>query len=219
MRSIKNLNINKGILNIICLTTVIPLTGCNKQMIDFNKNFNVAIETNGNTVSVVGIKNYSDYTGDSVQFITLDNLVVLSSTMQTELLNVSNDNSLNNYALALSGNKEENVVNYNELQNITMNYDGSIWNKDVIDLHYTFNKAIILSDSNATIVDIDTWTDYEEDDKIQIRLMDGTCVLTNIDRIKLVNDENANENSLTNYAVSLVGSSDNVIYYQNTNTK
>ena len=216
MNSIKNLQVRKNLLGIGLIS--LSLTACNKQVVDFNKNFNVVVEVNDDNISVVGIKNYSDYEGSQVQFITNDDLVVLSSSYQTELLNVSSDESLNNYVLALSANKEENIIKYDELQQTTINY-GTTWNKNLIDLNYTFTKAIILSNETATIVNLDTWTDYKEDDKIQIKLTDGTCILTNIDKVKLINDEKANEDSLKNYAISLVGSEENVIFYEPINIK
>lgn len=50
--------------------TLLGLTGCNKQMIDFNKSFNIAIEKNDEVVSVVGIDGYNDYSGSMVQIST-----------------------------------------------------------------------------------------------------------------------------------------------------
>lgn len=216
MNNVKNLKVKRNLLSIGLLS--MTLTACNKQVVDFNKNFNVVVEVNDNNVSVVGIKNYSDYSGSQVQFITNDDLVVLSSTYQTELLNVSSEEALNNYTVALSANKEENIVNYDELQGTTITY-GEVWNKNLIDLNYTFTKAIILTNDTATIVDLSTWKDYEDDDKIQIKLSDGTCILTNIDRVKLINDDKAGEDSLKNYAISLVGSIDNVVFYDSEKTK
>ena len=65
----------------------------------------------------------------------------------------------------------------------------------------------------ATIVELETWRDYEADDKIQLRIVNGPDVLTSIDNVKLINDDNASENSLKNYAISLVGSEEKVSYY------
>ncbi len=197
----------------------ILLSGCgNKQIFDFNKAFNVAIETNQGNVSIVGVSQYSDYEGSQVQFVTEDNLRVLTSTHQTELLKVENENSALSYAKALSGNNEESINNYDEMQGTSIDTSKDAWNKDVFDLHFVYDKAIILSGNNATIVEIKKWTDYD-DDKIQLMLSDGTCILTNIDKVKLINDDKAKENSLKNYALSLVGDEQNVIYYDADNAK
>lgn len=190
------------------------LTGCgNKQLVDFNKSFNVAIETNQDNVSIVGIKQYSDYQGTQVQFVTEDNLRVLTSTHQTELLKVKNEDSALNYAIALAGNNEEKINDYNKMQEVSIDTSHDSWNKDLLDLHFTYDKAIVLSGENAVITYIDSWKDYEEDDKIQLKLTDGSYILTNADKVKLINDDKAKEDSLKNYAISLVGDEQNVVYY------
>lgn len=201
-------------------TTVLSTSGCgNKQVFDFNKSFNVAIETNNGFVSVVGIQEYADYEGSQVQFVTEDGLRVLTSTHKTQLVKMKSTEELEQYALSLCGNNEEKLFDYNAMQGVSVNTDESSWNKDIIDWNYTFHQAIILTDEKATIVDISQWKDYEKDDKIQLKLADGTCILTNIDRVKLLNCEEAKENSLENYAVSLVGSDENIEYYQTQKVK
>lgn len=202
----KNLQIKKKCLLMLTAGALssIVLTGCgNKKMLDFNKNFNVVVETNGDAVSVAGIQEYSDYDGSQVQFVTDDGLRVLSSTHQTQLLNADSNESLMNYANQLT-NDSENIINYNELQGVELSIKKSSWNKNLLDLNFTYDYAIVLSDNVATIVSIDNWKDYE-DDKIQIQLEDGTYILTNADKIKLINDDSAGENSIENYARSLVG--------------
>lgn len=212
-----NLKVTKYMtaLALTATLSLTSLTACgNKQLVDFNKSFNVAVETNGDNVSVVGIKTYSDYSGTQIQFVTNDNLRVLSSTHQTQLVKAENQMAVDNYALSLSGNKVENVIAYANLQEgAEISFSVDAWNKDIIDMHYTYKKAIILTDNIATIVTLDTWRDYEDDDKIQIKLSDGTCILTDTDKVKLINDDKANEKSLENYAITLVGSKENVVYY------
>mgnify|MGYP007069841877 CR=1 FL=1 len=205
---IKDLKVRNALAT-LALTGVLTLsiTGCgNKQIVDFNKAFNVALESNGDSISVVGIQNYNDYEGTQVQFVTNDGLRVLSSTHQLQLLNVKDQNSLDTYTTSLQ-----------DFDDIVMYYSDDIeygdgFNKKIVDFAYTFNKAIILKDESALIVELSTWRDYE-DDKIQIKLSDGTCILTEVDKVKLVNDENAQEGAIERYATSLVGSKDNVKHY------
>lgn len=211
---IKNLKLSKKItcLGIAGSLSLSTLTGCgNKQVLDFNKSFNVVIEKNDENLSVVGIKEYSDYSGSQVQFVTEDNLRVITSTFQTQLIKAENEEVINNYTSKLA--KEENIIRYDALQGTEIDYSVNSWNKDMLDMHYTYNKAIILSDESATIVELSTWRDYEKDDKVQVKLKDGTCILTNVDKIKLINDDEAENDSLKNYAISLVGSEDKVIYF------
>lgn len=216
---IKNLKITKKMmyLGLSSTMSLTLLTGCgNKQFMDFNKSFNVVIEKNSETLSVAGIQAYSDYDGSQVQFVTNDNLRVLSSTMQTQLVKADSEDSVNNYVTSLA--KENDIVFYDKLQGTNISYNSSDWNKDIVDLNFTYNKAIIVSDDNAVILELNTWKDYE-DDKIQIRLTDNTCILTNADKVKLINDEEAAEDSIKNYAISLVGDEDKVIFYDAAKTK
>ena len=176
-------------------------------MIDFNKSFNIAIEKNDEVVSVVGIDGYNDYSGSMVQISTDSGLVILESTNQMQLVKSTSSASTDSYVNSLT----------DDLENVTyvgdINYDSDLWNKKLLDLNYVYNKAIILSNDTATIVELDTWCDYEEDDKLQIKLEDGTCILTNADKIKLINDRDASEKSVEEYAASLVGSKEKVIIY------
>lgn len=210
----KNLKLYKKIamLGTTGLITLTSLNGCNKQVIDFNKSFNIVVEKNFDNVSVVGISQYSDYNNSQIQFVTEDGLLVLSSTSQTQLLKCKDEVAINNYVESLVDD-QENIVFYDQLANTSIDYSFNICNKNIMNLNYFYNKAIILSDGIATIVELDTWKDYKKDDKIKIKLQDGTCILTNSDKIKLINDVNANEDSLKNYALSLVGSDDKIIYY------
>lgn len=217
----KNLKLYKkaAILGTTGLITLTSLTGCNKQVIDFNKSFNVVVEKNSDNISVMGISKYADYNGSQVQYITEDGLIILSSTLQTQLLKCNDEKAMSNYVYSLTDTKE-NIVFYDELSDTSIDYSVDNWNKKIVDFTYSFNKAMILSDDTVTILQLDTWKDYEEDDKIQIKLQDGTCIFTDIDKVKLINDKNAQEDSLKNYAISLVGSEDKVIYYDaKVNTK
>ena len=204
---IQNLKINKASLALCTLgvTSALSLTGCgNKQIFDFNKSFNVAVESNGDSISVVPIYGYADYTGSQIQFKTKDGLVVLSGTQDLGVLNVPSQQSLDNYTNALKD--EDDEINYYSTE---IQY-GDNFNKTIIDLQYTFNKAIILTDGTVILTDITTWRDYEEDDKIQIKLSDGTCLLKEIEDVKLLDDTYANENAAYNYALTLAGSPEKV---------
>lgn len=203
----KKLSVGKAFATIaLSGTLLLTMTGCNKQVLDFNKSFNVVVEPNGDSISVVGIKNYNDYSGTQVQFETVDGLRVLSSTHQAQMVNAPSKENLDRYVTSLQ-----------DFDDVVMYYDdqilfGKAFNKKLIDLDYVFNKAIILKDESATIVELDTWKDYE-DDKVQLRLTDGTCMYAEIDKLKIVYDKNAPEGAIERYAASLVGSEENVIHH------
>ena len=211
--TIEDLNINKKIATLVLTSFLLAgASGCNKQVVDLKKSFNVAVENNEGIISVVGIHNYRDYVGSQVEYVTNDNLRILSSTLQTQLVKSESADNLDRYVSSLTHNQSD-IIYYDELQGGAISFDEDAWNKDIVGGHYTYNKALILSDHYVTIIPIKKWKDYEEDDKIQLILEDGTVMYTSADKLKLINDENAAENSLENYAISLVGSLDNVIYY------
>ena len=209
---IRNIKITTGAIGILAAGTIVLATlgGCNKQIIDLNKNFNVAVEPNGNYISVVGVDSYNDYEGSQVQLYTESGLVILSSTYQLELLHVSSRDALEAYIGYIDN--DDDVVTYHD-DNIGSEIEYGSWNKNLLDFKYTFNKAMILRDDNTiSIVDLQTWKDFE-DDKIQLTLTDGTVLLTDITKVKIVDDTKALDGALIDYAASLVGSVDNV-YYQ-----
>lgn len=211
------LNINLKSIALLGLTaslSVGTLSGCvaTNRTDKVQKNFNVAIETNGDNVSIVGIDAYSDYDGSRTQFITEDNMIVLTSTLQTQLVHAKDQASLDSYAFSLSGGNEANIIDYNKLQEVEIDFSNDSWNNDRV-RNRDYNKAIILSDDTATVVDVKSWVDSEEDDILQLTLCDETCILTTTDRVKLINDQNASKSSLKNYALSLVGDKGHVVFH------
>lgn len=180
----------------------------NKDMIDMNKSFNIAIDESSSAISIASIYSYADYAGSQVQFVTQDGLVVLTSTKNTHLLSQGNPELVKEYALALANGDESIIYNYNELQEV----DNSIWNKDFFDLNYKYDYVLIKSEEGIIIAEVNQWRDYE-DDKIQITLTNGTTILKDVDDIKLVNSENAPSESVYNYALSLVGDESKIQYY------
>ncbi len=191
----------------------LQLTACgNADMLDTVKNYNVAVETTDDTVSMFIIDKYYDYEGEQFQLVTQDGLVILTSSKNTELLRVSDYDLAEDYAEAIAFDGKD-IISYDELQGLSTRVAIKSWNKGVLDMQYTFNKAIIQNDGGVTIVNIKQWGTYAEDDKVQLILPDDTVLLRNIEDVKLVNDTNADENALTNYVLSLVGDLTKVTYY------
>ena len=61
-------------------------------------------------------------------------------------------------------------------------------NKQLVDLNYKFNRAII-SLPNGEVIDgeVQSWTDYEDGDQIQVKI-DGKTYLVHSSQIVLIND-------------------------------
>lgn len=61
-------------------------------------------------------------------------------------------------------------------------------NRTLVDLTYKFDRAII-SLPNGDVVEgaVDSWTDYEDGDQIQVTI-DGTTYLVHSENVVLIND-------------------------------
>lgn len=217
LKSVKNFKIyyNTVALILAGVLSASSLTGCgNKKTVDFRKTYNVAVEVNDDLVSLVGISKYSIQNDNQIQFITEDGLVVRGSN-NTQLLYVDSEKKLDDYVLSLAGT-DGKIVNYNDLQNISFDYDDNMWNFEFFEKTVTYNKAIIVEDNKATIIGIKRWS-KQNDDIVQLRTEDGLILLVPFNDVKLINDLDASNNSTENYALSLVGSVDNISYYPTEN--
>ena len=205
-----------GVLSLVIILS--SLKGCasingNEDIIDTKKSYNVAIDENNNAISITNFVSYSDYDDNQIQFVTQDGLVILTSTIDTQLLSQYDFNLVKDYATCLAGGNVNIVYSYDELQGLNTNMDKKIWNKNIFEVHSTYNYALIESDNSITIAEIDSWHDYESNDKIQITLTNGTTILKDIKNIKLLDDSNAQENSVYNYVLSLVGDESKIKYH------
>lgn len=63
-------------------------------------------------------------------------------------------------------------------------------NQQIFDTNYSFNKAIVFNENTACIIKISSWNDYDGE-QLQLKLSDGTVILTSSFDTKLINDENS----------------------------
>lgn len=61
-------------------------------------------------------------------------------------------------------------------------------NKDMNDTEYTFEKAIIITGNETTVVDVKEWCDYQDSDQVQIKTKDGTVYFGSSNNIILVHE-------------------------------
>lgn len=153
----------------------------NKDLLDTKWKFNKSVTFNGNRALILSIENWKDYEGEQLQIITDDGLV----------LNLSSYNSKLAYDEISEIKAEDFANNYVGTDGIvtdlsTENKSG-VFNYDLIDTKYGFNKAIILKDKSAVIVPVDQWTDYSGE-QLQLEITDGPVVLTAAYDTILVND-------------------------------
>lgn len=73
------------ILIALLALTVIMLTACNKQILDFNLKFDRAYFKIGDEWKDVAIKSWKDYDGEQIQITLQDGTVILTSSMNCVL--------------------------------------------------------------------------------------------------------------------------------------
>ena len=193
--------------------------GSNHEVIDLKKNFNVIIEQTPNTVSVVKVANFTDYQGNTVEFETCDGLRVVTSIENGTLSNKSSYEKALKLAKVQARGKEYGVICYDELQGNDLTLTKGSWNKKLNSFDYTFDKAIEIEDDGTVIVyDVQSWKDWSDDDKVQFVTFDGEPLLRTYKHIKLVDTRNAAKGAFENYVLSLAGSEDKIVYYEDAMT-
>ena len=188
----------------------------NRDLVDTEKSFNIVLEKTPQAVSIVKIKNYSDYQGNTVEFETEDGLRVLTSLENCSLdRKKSYDDAIYDASLLANGDVSK-VVSYDKLQGNTTELDPKGWNKRLMNFDYNFDKAVIVEEDGTVVVyDIQAWKDWENDDKVQITLKDGNVKFSNFKRLRLIDTTKANKGALESYLVSLIMEQENINYYDN----
>ena len=90
----KNLKLNKKAITAVLATTIsLSMTGCgNYTVFDTKYTFNKAIIFGDNTATIVEIKKWKDYDGEQLQIITNDDLIIVTSSYDTKLINDKDSN-------------------------------------------------------------------------------------------------------------------------------
>ena len=205
-----------AIVFILGVLGISGMKGCsklnsNRDNFDTEKNFNIAIDDSNDLVSIAHIVSYSDYSGNTHQFMTQDGLIIYTSAQNTQLVHAADKKQLYEYAKALANGDPSKICYYDQLQKQSFIL-GDDFTKKYFDFLYTFDHAIIQNDNGVTIVQLDAWKDWESDDKVQLTYTNGPTILKEFNSVKLINSSNANEDSIYNYALSLVGDPNKINY-------
>ena len=176
----------------------------NRDNFDTVKEFNAVIDYNGEGTMIAKVDNYSDYSGEVVEYSTADGLQVLTGVQNVGLVRATDYDNVYDLAVELSGGEVSRVISYDKLQNLSTRLDAYGWNK-TYSLNYNFNYCIIENENGVFVKKVVSWKDWDDDDKVQVEFEDGTVILTDFTNLKLVNTEYAGTNSLYNYALALAG--------------
>ena len=76
---------------ILVAISVILLTGCNKQVVDFTYDYDKAICKIGDTTKEIEIKKWKDYDGEQLQIVDKEGNVYLVSSFNCSMIKVKNN--------------------------------------------------------------------------------------------------------------------------------
>lgn len=196
-----NINLNKSkrfskaIIAGTCLSML--LTGCNRTIFDSKYGFDKAIVTGDDSAIVLDVKQWKDYEGEQLQLITNNNFVLLTSSFDTICsYGDSSKYSIDNLAKGASADQE--------VYHLTQEDDKiAVFNKDLFDTNWMFNKVITFNGNKAIILPVGQWKDYEGE-QLQVVTKDGLLLLLSSYNSKLVYDEHS-PMSAYDFAKSYVG--------------
>lgn len=156
-------------------------TSFNKDMWDTNWSFNKSVTFNGNNAVILPIRQWKDYSGEQLQVITVDGLVINLCSYNSKLIYDSISTiKANDFASMYVGTD-------GTVTDLSNGYDSSSFNYDWIDTKWGFNKAIILKDNSVVILPIDRWCDYEGE-QLQLKIINGPTIVTAAYDTLLLND-------------------------------
>lgn len=152
----------------------------NKSFFDTTWAYNKAVIFNGNSSLVLSIGKWKDYEGEQLQVITKDGLVLNLSSYNSKLIyDEHSEMKAEDFAKAYVG--EDGMVTD------LASDESKVFNYDLFDTKYGFNKAIVMKDNAVVILPVDRWCDYEGE-QIQIKITNGPTILTSAYDTILVND-------------------------------
>ena len=164
--------------------TALMLSSCNRAIIDTKYGQNAALISGDDSAIIMDIKDWKDYEGEQYQLNFTNGLLVLSASFDTDLyFGSSNVYSVRNIAKnQLSDNGELHDF-YRDSKNI--------FNYELLDFHWNFNKAALYNGNKAVILNAKNWRDYEGE-QLQIVTEEEVAVLLSSYNSKLFFDRQSN---------------------------
>lgn len=158
------------------------LTGCNRTVFDTKYRFDKAVVFGDGSSIILDVEKWKDYSGEQIQLTTNNGLTLLTSSFDTNCF-YGKDGVYS--ASNVASNASE------EVYHLTNNDDKQkVFNKDIIDTVWGFNKSITFNGNRALILPIGQWRDYSGE-QIQVVTNDGLTILLSSYNSKLVNDSNS----------------------------
>ncbi len=192
-------SILKRIVTVITLTaTAATVSACNRSIIDTKFGLDTALVVGDDTAITFDVQEWRDYEGEQYQLRTTDGLIVLTASFDTDLFYGHSDT----FKAETFG---QNAISPNgELYNYVHSNVNHLFNYDLIDTNWKYNKAVTFNGNNALVFNIAKWRDYEGE-QLQIVTDDNMVVLLSSYHSKLFYDE-ASTTKAKDFAKMYVGS-------------
>ena len=162
----------------------------NYDLIDTNWKYNKAVTFNNNKALVLNIAKWRDYEGEQLQVITDDNMVLLLSSYHSKLFYDTNSTTKAKDFAEMYVGTDGTVSELG--RDVSSN---KVFNYDLFDFNYNFNKVIIFKEKTATIYPIEQWKDYEGE-QLQIKITGGPTMVTAAYDSILVNDTRSSNKAI-----------------------
>ena len=179
------------------------LSGCNRTVFDTKYGFDKAFISGEDSSIVLDVREWKDYSGEQLQLTTNDNFVLLTSAFDTNCF-YGNSSTYSIDEIA------KNSTTSDEVYHLTKDNSGKvIFNKDILDTNWKFNKSVTFNGNNALILPIGNWKDYSGE-QLQVITPDGLTMILSSYNSKLMYDKQS-EISAFDFASGYVGSDGKVI--------
>ncbi len=153
----------------------------NKDLWDSNWSFNKSVTFNGNKAVILPVGQWRDYSGEQLQVITLDGLVLNLCSYNSKLIyDTESQTKAEDFANMYVGS-DGTVTDFSQ----NTNTEG--FNYDWIDTNWGYNKALIMKDDSVVILPINQWCDYEGE-QLQLTITNGPVIVTAAYDTILIND-------------------------------
>ncbi len=193
-----NKSIRKRLITSALATNLALMSsGCNMSLIDTKYGQNQALIVGDDSSIIFDIKDWKDYEGEQYQIRTSDGLVLLTSSFDTDLFF---GHGINYTPEKIAKNAvSENGDVYNK-----SNDETHIFNYELLDTNWRYNKAILFNRNNALILNVSAWKDYEGE-QLQVITDEGMVILLSSYNSKLLYDKQSNTKA-EDFAKMYVGS-------------
>lgn len=150
-------------------TITMSLTGCNRTVVDTQYGFDKALILGDDSAIILDVAKWYDYSGEQLQLTTDDNMVVLTSSFDTNPF-YGNSSDYSVQTVATNAISEDG-----DLYDLSKKTETSLYNKEFFDTNWVFNRTVLFNGNNALILPVSDWKDYEGE-QVQV-ITDGKLVL------------------------------------------